>query len=145
MEQLFEFIKEYWELAVAIVSVIGLLIGFILQRWRWSSRWFDRIINVSVNFIEQDSQGKKILKFRSLRDDATETVFLSEFAANLVAKAAKATTIENPFIKDLKKGDLDILLRAIQGAISERFPEGIVHKAAGFPVKGTGIPDWNHG
>jgi hypothetical protein len=137
LERFAELFMQYWELALAIFGGLSICFTYVLRRWRWKSRWFDRIINVSVNFVDRGLSGSEdpTLRFRSLRDDDTNTVLLSDYAADLVAKAAKYTTIKNPFIKDLDKEDLGIILRAVQGAISEMFPEGIMRKAVRLQVK----------
>jgi hypothetical protein len=136
--QLAEWLKTAVNLAKAHVSsILGGLFAVaaaVFAWWRaraaWKRRQFLHRINFSLNYVEADT-----LRFRTLREsDIHEVLLNNDHAADLVAKAAGRTTLEQPFL-DLPRKEAWIVLNSVLNELSEQFAVGFLAASMGLPTR----------
>ena len=127
---LLELIQENW--AKAVGAIIGLLIagwyGGYRAKKQWEQRKFFDRLNISLNVIEGG-----YLRIRTILEDPLPRIFLNKAAADLVLKAAKKTTLEDPILP-LKKEDRWFVNNEILNQISEQFSDALIRFDMGKPV-----------
>lgn len=107
-------------------------IGFVWWRRRsdWGKKQFLSQVNFSLNYVQDDQ-----LVLRTLVELPAAEVWLNEHGANLVAKASKKASVEQPFIYLANPKDQDFLHRAVLNVLSERYAEAYLAAALGLPVR----------
>ena len=126
MEPILTFLQEHWTEAVA--SIISLLVGGFIGRWRAWKRFADRAfydrVTVSLNYVE-DGQ----FKIRTLLERSSLELFRNAAMAHAVAEAC-AKKGKGPLLA-LPEKDYWYYLNPVLNAISERFAEGYVRRESG--------------
>lgn len=123
-------------IATVVVSSITTLAAFLFGRYwgrykaqkEWKSKeFFDRVI-VSLNIFANGG-----LKIRTVLERSIEEVFLNRVAIEMVEKASRACTVEDPMLM-IPKADRWYLLNYVLNAVAEHFSAGHVKRDAGVPV-----------
>ena len=134
-----EWLRTLVEFARAhLSSIIGGLVALaaaLFAWWRarreWKRRQFLHRINFSLNYVEANT-----LRFRTLREsDIHEVLLNNDHAADLVAKAAARTTLDEPFL-DLPRNEAWIVLNSVLNELSEQFAAGFLAASMGLPTHG---------
>ncbi len=127
-----EFIHDHWIKALltgAFFLCTTLYTGF----WAWrafKNREFYRRFNFSLNILRGG-----VLRIRTLsEDDAGEVVLNNEHAVRALIKAAKRTTVADPFLQ--LPGDIDWLISnsALNRLAEKMVSTGLFHQDVGLPV-----------
>lgn len=134
LEKLSEFLQEHWLKALGALA-LTLFTGFwgFLVAWRkWKTRQDLDVIHYSQNTIQQRPTGPKGEPERWLILDVYAENSLSEeithpIPRRLIRKAAKRTTVEQPFLY-FDEDDRWQLLNLVRLAIAEQFRHGAVAK-----------------
>lgn len=116
----------------SLVEILAVLVGstvtgFALlfrSRLEWRRATFESRINISLNSIFGG-----ILRIRTLCEDEVKNIILSPYARRLVKKAAKATTIEDPFLHFANKRDAWMVYNEVINAISSIYSSRILFTA----------------
>lgn len=116
----------------AITTVAAFLFGRYWGRYKaqkvWASKeFFDRVI-VSLNILAEGS-----LRIRTVLERSIQEVFLNKIAIDMVDKASKACTAEQPMLL-IPKADRWYVLNYVLNAVAEHFSAGHVKRDAGVPV-----------
>lgn len=116
----------------AITTVAAFLFGRYWGRYKaqkvWASKeFFDRVI-VSLNIFADGH-----LKIRTVLERSIEEVFLNRIAIDLVGRASKACTVDQPLLM-IPKADRWYVLNFVLNAVAEHFSVGHVKRDAGVPV-----------
>lgn len=116
----------------AITTVAAFLFGRYWGRYKaqkvWASKeFFDRVI-VSLNILAEGS-----LRIRTVLERSIQEVFLNKIAIDMVDKASKACTAEQPMLL-IPKADRWYVLNYVLNAVAEHFSSGHVKRDAGVPV-----------
>ena len=134
IEKLFDAISriiyDHW--VKALVAAACMLAGWFLGKRRaraeWKKREFFNRLNVSLNTMEAGT-----LKLRTILEEPMNAVFLNQAAADLVIRAAKKTTPEDPILP-IPEQDLWFVHNEVLNQLSERFCEGQIRHDMGMPV-----------
>ena len=115
-----------------VTTVAAFLFGRYWGRYKaqkvWASKeFFDRVI-VSLNIFADGG-----LKIRTVLERSIEEVFLNRVAIDLVEKASRACTAEQPLLL-IPKADRWYVLNFVLNAVAEHFSAGHVKRDAGVPV-----------
>ncbi len=116
----------------AITTVAAFLFGRYWGRYKaqkvWASKeFFDRVI-ISLNIFADGH-----LKIRTVLERSIQEVFLNRIAIDLVEKASKACTVDQPLLV-IPKADRWYVLNFVLNAVAEHFSVGHVKRDAGVPV-----------
>jgi len=116
----------------AITTVAAFLFGRYWGRYKaqkvWASKeFFDRVI-VSLNIFADG-----YLKIRTVLERSVHEVFLNKVAIDMVEKASKACTVDQPLMM-IPKADRWYVLNYVLNAVAEHFSAGHVKRDAGVPV-----------
>jgi len=124
-----ETLKPYYALIALALTWAGLLLAWWRRRTQWHNKEFLGQINFSVNLFGDT------LSMRTLLEVETAEVFPNAYGAGLLHKAAKRTTLEQPFIHLAEKDDRDYLHRAVKNTLSELCSTAFIGVALGQPVR----------
>ena len=125
---------DHWELALLLItwSIIGAVA--IRRRYDWRQQRFTQQVNFALNtLIERD--GARILLLRTLLEDSAANVWLNQFGVNRVLKAARFTTLEDPFLRVTDTQERDVVMIAVLNVLSERFSDAFIARAVGVPIR----------
>jgi len=126
MAAIITFLQEHWTEAVA--SIISLLVGALIGRWRAWKRFADRAfydrVTVSLNYVEDGH-----FKIRTLLERSSMELFRNAEMARAVTEACTKKG-RGPLLA-LPENDYWYYLNPVLNAISERFAEGYVRREAG--------------
>jgi hypothetical protein len=116
----------------AVTTVAAFLFGRYWGRYKaqkvWASKeFFDRVI-VSLNILADGG-----LKIRTVFERSIQEVFLNTVAIDLVNKASRACTADQPLMM-IPKADRWYVLNFVLNAVAEHFSVGHVKRDAGVPV-----------
>jgi hypothetical protein len=119
-------------LVSAITTVAAFLFGRYWGRYKAQKVWdakefFDRVI-VSLNVFADGH-----LKIRTVLERSIQEVFLNRIAIDMVERASKACTADQPLLL-IPKADRWYLLNYVLNAVAEHFSAGHVKRDAGVPV-----------
>ena len=125
---------DHWELALlaATWSVIGLLAG--KRRYDWRRRRFTQQVNFSLNTLVE-ANGACTLLLRTLLEESATRVWINDYGVGRVLRAARRTTVEEPFLQIPEALDRDLVMIAVLNVLSERFSDAFVARALGVPAK----------
>jgi len=96
--------------------VVGGIMALILlyqDRRDWKASKFGKRVNISLNIINENT-----LHIRTLMEAQVVSVFLSSYARSLVKKAAKKTTVKDPFLNFPTEQDEWMVYNEILNAVS---------------------------
>jgi hypothetical protein len=110
-------------------STIASVALFVRGRIEWQRAKFESRINISLNTV---SGG--VLRIRTLLEDEVKNVVLSSYARRLLKKAAKKTTLEDPFLLFVSRRDAWMVYNELVNAISGLYSAQILSAA----IHGTG-------
>ena len=124
---------NHWELLLlaATWSVIGALA--IKRRYDWRLRRFTQQVNFSLNTVVE-AEGSRTLLLRTLLEDSAAQVWINDYGVGRVLKAARRTTVENPFLQIPEARDRDLVMIAVLNVLSERFSDAFVAQVLGMPT-----------
>jgi hypothetical protein len=116
----------------AVTTVAAFLFGRYWGRYKaqrvWASKeFFDRVI-VSLNILADGG-----LKIRTVFERSIQEVFLNTVAIDLVGRASRACTADQPLMM-IPKADRWYVLNFVLNAVAEHFSVGHVKRDAGVPV-----------
>ncbi|MCU0702642.1 MAG: hypothetical protein MUF18_01470 [Fimbriiglobus sp.] len=116
----------------AVTTVAAFLFGRYWGRYKaqkiWDSKeFFDRVI-ISMNIFADG-----YLKIRTVMERSIQEVFLNRIAIDMVEKASKACTVDQPLLL-IPKADRWYVLNFVLNAVAEHFSAGHVKRDAGVPV-----------
>jgi hypothetical protein len=129
-----DLILDHWELALLLAtwSLIGVFA--IKRRYDWRQRRFTQQVNFSLNSLAE-ADGSHTLQLRTLLEDSAAQVWINDYGVGRVLKAARRTTVENPFLKIVESRDRDLVMIAVLNVLSERFSDAFVARVLGIPAK----------
>lgn len=126
-----DFVHDHWIKALltgAFFVVTTAFTGF----WAWralKNREFYRRFHFSLNILENG-----VLLIRTLsEDDAAEVVLNNEYAVRRLIKAAKRTTIKDPFLQLPPDIDWLVYNSALNRLAEKMEPTGLFHRDSGLP------------
>ncbi len=100
-------------IVLLFVSAVTGFALFVRQWLEWRRAAFESRINISLNTIADE-----VLRIRTLHEDDVKDVVLSPYARRLLKKAAKKTTLDNPFLSFANQNDAWMVYNGIVNTIS---------------------------
>ena len=133
MRAISEQITNHWmKAAVAgAFMLVGWFVGKRRARANWRKRQFYNRLNVSLNMLNDGT-----LKIRTIVEEPMKEVFLNQAAADLVVKAARQTTADDPLLP-IPEADRWFVHNEVLNQLAERFCEGQIRQDLGMPVTGA--------
>jgi hypothetical protein len=126
--------RESWEIVLLFTTWLGIGLVALQRRRDWARNRFTERVNFSLNLVEADSAGGRRLLLRTLLEDSAANVWLNEYGAGLVQRAAERTTLERPFLRIEPRRDLELVKHAVLNVLSERFSDAFIAQGLGLPV-----------
>ena len=103
------------------LSTVTASILFLRERFEWKRARFESRLNISLNFVLNG-----VLRIRTIHEDDVKNVVLSSYARRLMKKAARNTTLEDPFLHFANKQDAWMVSNEILNTVSSRFGPQII-------------------
>jgi hypothetical protein len=129
-----DLILDHWELALLLITWSAIGVVAIRRRHDWRRKRFTEQVNFALNtLIERD--GARVLLLRTLLEDSAANVWLNEFGVSRVLKAARFTTLEDPFLRIPDPQERDVVMIAVLNVLSERFSDAFIARAVGMPIR----------
>jgi hypothetical protein len=125
--------RESWELVLLFGTWLGIGLVALQRRRDWARNRFTERVNFSLNLVETEAGGRRLL-LRTLLEDSAASVWLNEYGAGLVQHAAARTTLEQPFLRVEPRRDLELVKHAVLNVLSERFSDAFVAQGLGLHV-----------
>lgn len=124
-------VSDHWVelLGTAIVFLVGAWFGKFRQRVAYRKREFFERFNFSLTYVL-----KGILRIRTVFEKPLREIVFNELLVEIILKAARKTTPEDPFLRFDDPEDQWLVLNAILNEFSEQFAEGEFLDLAGQPV-----------
>jgi hypothetical protein len=125
---------DHWELALLLItwSIIGVVA--IRRRHDWRQQRFTQHVNFALNTLLERG-GARVLLLRTLLEDSAANVWLNEFGVSRVLRAARFTTLDDPFLRIPDPQERDVVMIAVLNVLSERFSDAFIARAVGIPIK----------
>ena len=134
MSYVFYFVDQAAELTNAYLShiVIFLILStitatalYLRERYEWKSGRFGKRVNISLNVLANG-----VLRIRTVHEHTMQDIFLSSYARKLLAKAAKKTTISDPFLHFENERDAWLVYNDVINMISSMYSGHMLSAAA---------------
>jgi len=101
-----------------------------LQRLQWRARYFTDVLNVSINEIIPEANGKTFFRWRTIIEKPAASIILDPHGMSELHKAANRTTEDKPFIDDfLSKEDSWVCLNQVLNHVSMRYSSHVLHRS----------------
>jgi hypothetical protein len=131
---IFDLLNDY---SKNILSYVGsACLGALFMWWRdrrhrqrFLNKEFPNHVNFSVNYFNGPT-----LVMRTLMETTADQIWLNPYVVQLVAKAAKNTTAEDPILHLADKTHMDFLTRAVVNELSELTAETFLARSLGQNV-----------
>ncbi|MDJ0790011.1 MAG: hypothetical protein QNK05_24710 [Myxococcota bacterium] len=129
-----DLILDHWELALLIATWSALGVLAAKRRVDWQQRRFSQQVNFSLNTLVEENGARRLLLRTLLEQSATE-VWINDYGVGRVLKAARQTTVAQPFLRIPDARDRDVVMVAVLNVLSERFSDAFVARVLGIPAK----------
>jgi len=101
-----------------------------LQRLQWRTRYFTDVLNVSINEIIPEANGKTFFRWRTIIEKPAASIILDPHGMSELHKAANRTTEDKPFIDDfLSKEDSWVCLNQVLNHVSMQYSSHVLHRS----------------
>lgn len=129
-QAILQFIAEKWaEMLITLaIGVVGWTLGKRRARGEWKKRQFFGRLNVSLNYINEGT-----LRIRTIFEKPLSAVFINQMAAEMVEKAARRTTEDNPIL-ELPKQDYWFVNNEVLNSLAEFFCQAQIKRDLGLPA-----------
>ena len=124
---------DQWEPALLMATWCVIAVLAVKRRYDWRQRRFTQQVNFSLNSLTE-TNGTSTLLLRTLLEDSAAQVWINDYGVGRVLKAARRTTVENPFLQIAELRDRDLAMIAVLNVLSERFSDAFVAQVLGIPA-----------
>ena len=129
-----DLVLDHWELALLVVTWCAIGVLAVRRRYDWRQRRFTQQVNFSLNTLVEKN-GSRTLLLRTLLEDSAAQVWINDYGVGRVLKAARRTTVEDPFLQIAESRDRDLVMIAVLNVLSERFSDAFMAQVLGIPAK----------
>ena len=129
LQEVVDFGETYAPVVGLVVTWSVLGVAWLARRRSWQTKRFTGQVNFSLNYADGDR-----LVFRTLLELPASSVWATDFAVRLVARAADAATPLKPFLCLRNPVDMAYVQRSVKNVLSERCADAYIARAVGEPV-----------
>jgi hypothetical protein len=136
LENTLAFLTEHWP------KLLGLALGFLPVLWgiyrarrQWRAREFMSRFSVSLNVLRHEPGGTVLWIPAAGEYDVAEVFHRNRTAAQIVRKAALATTPDEPFLTTIPDDDRASILNEVANRVEVMLRAGSFAALAGLPVR----------